>query len=100
MHHLLALLDADARADTLNYYSAMRDQLGSDGLESYEEEIYQKRFGIGKKRDVNKSIAEESNEEEEEKKSMDFSPHNNEESSPVKSKDETNPMLRSNHSSS
>jgi len=25
MHHLLALLDEDARADTLNYYSAMRD---------------------------------------------------------------------------
>jgi len=101
MHHLLALLDEDARADTLSYYSAMRDQLGSDGLEGHEEDIWRKRFGVGKKREANKIIAEESNEEEEEKKSMDFSPHNIEEpSSPLKSKDDINPMLKSNHSSS
>ena len=55
-----------------------------------------------KKREENKSIAEESNEEEEEKKSMDFSPQNavEEHQSPQKSKDEINPMLKSNHSSS
>jgi hypothetical protein len=104
MHHLLALLDEDARADTLNFYSAMMDQLGRDGLEGHEAEVWWKRFGdpSSKKREANKSIAEESNEEEEEKKSMDFSPHNVEElaSPATKSKDENNPMLRSNHSSS
>jgi hypothetical protein len=48
--------------------------LGNDGLEGNELEVWEKRMKAARKRELNKSIAEESNEEEEEKKSMDFSP--------------------------
>jgi len=77
MHHLLALLEEETRWDTLNYYSAMRDQLGAkDGsLESAEKEVWEKRVKSG--RHDRNPILEASNEDEEEKKSMDFSPNNN-----------------------
>lgn len=45
MHHLLALLDEEIRGDTLNYYWAIRDQIGKDGLEGAEQDQWEKRFG-------------------------------------------------------
>lgn len=98
MHHLLALLDEETRGDTLNYYTAMRDQLGAkDGsLESAEKDVWEKRVKSG--RHDRNPIPEASNEDEEEKKSMDFSYSNNNDKSGGPKGKEGNFMLKSNHS--